>query len=77
MNPPTLAEVRAHEPCGGVWRVVPVRAMPFYVVLKAHRNVVSLNNGATPAEHLQRKENAHCDGATWIPCDVRGERVGT
>lgn len=77
MKPPTLAEVRAHEPRGGVWRVVPVRAMPFYVVLKAHGAVVSLNGGATPEEHLDRTENAYCRGAEWIPCDVHGERIGT
>lgn len=77
MTTPTLAEVRAHERHGCVWRVVPQAAMPFYVRLTAHGSVVSLNNGATPEEHLQRTENAHARGAKWIPCDRAGERIGT
>lgn len=84
MAEPSLAAVLAHEPRGGLWRVVPlacggVQPRPFYAVLRvvpgAHGPVVTWDGGASPEDQLKCAENRHLRGAEWIPCDARGERI--
>lgn len=81
---PSLAEVIQHQARGGLWRMVPARTpsgqpRPQIVELTVQRGragtYVSLERGASIADHAERHENRHLRGARWYPVDVEGRDV--
>jgi hypothetical protein len=78
---PTLAQIIAHQPKGGLWRAIPERTeegQPRPILARldvriARGGDIATIEGGDLAATIA--ENANLQGAKWVPCDSRGDRI--
>ena len=74
---PTLAQIVAHEPKGGLWRAKPARTAegqprPILARLGVNGDRLTIEGGDLAATI---NENQNLQGAEWVPVDSKGDRV--
>ena len=74
---PTLAQIVAHEPKGGLWRAIPARTAegqprPILARLGVNGDRLTIEGGDLAATI---NENQNLQGAEWVPVDSKGDRV--
>lgn len=78
---PTLAQIIAHGPAGGLWRAIPARTeegQPRPILARlgvriARGGDIATYEGGDLAATIQ--ENANLQGAEWVPVDSKGDRI--
>mgnify|MGYP001182187350 CR=1 FL=1 len=74
---PTLAQILAHCPAGGLWRAIPKRTeegqpRPIFAVLGVKGDRLTIEGGDLAATI---NENQNLQGAEWVPVDSKGDRI--
>ena len=77
---PTIPQIIAHGPAGGLWRAIPKRTeegqpRPLFArlgIVQGIRGPVATYEGGDLRATI---ENTQLLGAEWVPVDSRGDRV--
>jgi hypothetical protein len=81
MTTPTIPQILAHVPQGGLWLVMPAatpagQPRPLFAQLGvriARGGDIATIEGGDMAATIQ--ENEHLQGADWVPVNSRGKRI--